>query len=450
MKVISRIKRVFTPELLRLIAAICDNQSIVSSAKKMIVLGNLLKDNHINYEVLGGATNRIALLIDGYAFKFAMDDQGYMDNQIEYSLSPELYPRVTKSYETNGYILVAECVEIMTEESWAVHKVDILSILQDMSNDYLLGDVGYIKKNMTNWGLRNGRPVILDYAYCHRKTEKLFTCGTCGEGTLVYDSTYDILMCNNKTVCNARYNYTQRKLIQGTEIDEETIKEAFTESVRMEKGVMEKEVISKDDQLLDDNAVIIDSPGANYRYKKLLEKIKEERAMYDDYDDATFDILVDIACGKATVDDLIAMEHNIGDSEECEYTRIPKPVYTDEYYEALDDYSVEELPRDLFEKESDDLFVPEQQPSENDEDDLTFDDLVDIAMGYKDKIKEMYEGDAEDTSDNNCESIYLNYTELQEQTINCQEIHDRISQQGCATILVNGTPILEGEEITIE
>ena len=73
----------FPEELLRYIAAICETKRIESNNQKMIVLGDLLYSNGIDFEILGGATNRIALQIDGYAVKFAMDEQGYQDNLIE-------------------------------------------------------------------------------------------------------------------------------------------------------------------------------------------------------------------------------------------------------------------------------------------------------------------------------------------------------------------------------
>ena len=41
------------------------------------------------------------MTIDGYAVKFAVDDQGYKDNLMEYSLTQSM-PHTRDSYETNG------------------------------------------------------------------------------------------------------------------------------------------------------------------------------------------------------------------------------------------------------------------------------------------------------------------------------------------------------------
>lgn len=270
----SKLKTIFSPELLRFIAAICDTKRIESNLKKMIELANLLYTYHIKFEILGGATNRLALQIDGYAFKFAMDEQGYKDNWMEYSLSEELQPYVTRSYETNGYILVAERVDVMTKETFQTYRYEISKVLDQLCQDYLLGDVGYIKKNLTNWGLRNNKPVILDYAYCHRATENLFTCSRCGS-PLTYDSSYDLLICTDRSGCKATYTYNDRKQIQGDQVDTDMIVEMKANSVCMGKDEVSKDIQTFEDRLMGENYFIIDNPGDLYRYNKL----KEEKLM---------------------------------------------------------------------------------------------------------------------------------------------------------------------------
>ena len=334
MIVASKIKQMFPGELLRYIAAICDTRRIDSNRKKMIILGNLLYSNGIDFEILGGATNRIALQIDGYAIKFAMDEQGYKDNWIEYALSPELQPYVTKSYETNGYVLVAECVEDMTEEKFILHKNTILKILDILCNDYLLGDVGYLKKNMTNWGLRGGTPVILDYAYCHRATEGLFTCSQCGS-ILTYDSVYDIIMCTNKVGgCKARYTYNDRKRIQGDEVDLNMIQDRKNESIRLGAGVVSKEIELFEDRLVGDNYFIIDNPGDMNRYIKLKEKIKMNLYMNggdESMMESSLEAMVDIIRGKNVSDAKQVLFQNVTETET--EPGVPEPIYTDEYRE---------------------------------------------------------------------------------------------------------------------
>lgn len=329
MIIASKIKQMFQGELMRYIAAICDTRRIDSNREKMIILGNLFYSNGIDFEILGGATNRIALQIDGYAVKFAMDEQGYKDNWVEYALSPELQPYVTKSYETNGYILIAECVEVMTEEKFTLYKNEILKILDRLCNDYLLGDVGYLKKNMTNWGLRGNTPVILDYAYCHRATEGLFTCSQCGS-ILTYDSVYDILMCTNKVGgCKARYTYNDRKRIQGDEVDLNMIQDRKNNSIKLGAGIESKEIELFEDRLIGDNYFVIDNPGDMHRYNMLKEEIKMNLYMNggENMMDSSLEAMVDIIQGKNVESAREVLFQNVTEPE------VPEPVYTDGYRE---------------------------------------------------------------------------------------------------------------------
>lgn len=233
----SRIKMVFSDEMLKLFAAICDTTRVVSYQKKMILVQQILVKYEVPFCPLGGATNRFVVQIDNLCYKFALDAQGYQDNMVEYSLSTELYPYVAKSYETNGYILVAELVKTMELSDWNSHHYDITKILGSLSEDYLLGDVGYISKNYTNWGIRGeNEPVILDYAYIHRATQDLFICPVCGSGILRYDYSYSLLTCNNHINCGASFSYTEIKERQGDSVDNEIIEDAIHTSLLVPKG----------------------------------------------------------------------------------------------------------------------------------------------------------------------------------------------------------------------
>ena len=334
MLVKSRIKSMFQGDLLRYIAAICDTKRIESNKEKMIILGDLLYSNGISFAILGGATNRIALQIDGYAVKFAMDEQGYVDNLIEYSLSMELQPYVTKSYETNGYVLVAECVEVMTPETFQMHRMEILKILDTLCQDYLLGDVGYIKLNMTNWGIRNGRPVMLDYAYCHRATENLFTCSKCGS-PLKYDSMYDKLMCTDRSGCKAIYTYNERKRIQGKQVDIDMIAERKRDSIRLSGDEVSKDIEMFEDRLVGNNYFIIDNPSDMHRYR-LLEEARKMKIMINGGDEdmmSDFDALVTLAIDPDNEEARTIINGTYDEDE------LPEAIYTENYQENYMDNS---------------------------------------------------------------------------------------------------------------
>ena len=220
MKVISKIKMLLKTETIKNLAAVCDTRRLSSNIEKMKLAMKVMLEDRKDVIQIGGATNRIVVQLEGYIIKIAVDSQGYEDNLMEFSICEELYPDVTKSFETNGYILVAQTVRLPTKEEWRQRKAEVLRILDRLSKDYLLGDVGYDDLNRTNWGITDdNRMVILDYAYVHRATEKLFTCPECGDGILTYDQNYTVLMCANTVQCHARYTYSEMKRIQGDQVD---------------------------------------------------------------------------------------------------------------------------------------------------------------------------------------------------------------------------------------
>ena len=318
----SELKHLFSDELLKQLASICDTLRIDSSQRKMKLVHQLLKRNGIKFGSVGGATNRVTLFIDTYAVKFALDRQGYRDNLIEYSLSRELQPYVPKTYESNGYCLVAECVKTMSLDDFRIRKSDILRVLEILSKDYLLGDVGYITKNFTNWGIRDdGSVVILDYAYVHRATENLFSCEVCGEGVLRYDSTFSYLKCSNATVCTAKFEYIDRKNVQGDQVDLDMIAEMKEVSLKIPKGKVSVEVANQDGILTRDNKIVIDTLD---KYTKYLEE--KVMKMLENYDtEAAMDILVKIGLAKTDVereklrDELEKLVHVEDDSDDTEY-----------------------------------------------------------------------------------------------------------------------------------
>ena len=87
MKLQSKIRQMFSDELVGLIASLCDTKRIASNAEKMQILVSLLSKYHVDYGCFVLATNRFAFFINGYAVKIAIDTQGYKDNMMEYSIT---------------------------------------------------------------------------------------------------------------------------------------------------------------------------------------------------------------------------------------------------------------------------------------------------------------------------------------------------------------------------
>lgn len=148
----SRILQYFPNEALEKIKKLIYNNRINDINDKVDMMMNILDEYDIDFEELGTGTNRTAIFIDGYVFKIALDKWGVRDNEQEFTLSEELQPYVIKVYECNSIIMVCEYVVVINKDEFAEHKPQIRSILKDLSNEYLLGDIGTINKNFANWG----------------------------------------------------------------------------------------------------------------------------------------------------------------------------------------------------------------------------------------------------------------------------------------------------------
>lgn len=149
----SRIKEEFSEEDLDFLHGLVYSGYFDSNNDKADAILFRFKDR--GFVELAPATNRFALLRGEYVYKFALDRYGIKDNNNEFNLSEELQPFVTKTYETNGYILIAEYVNLISENEFMDSKENIRMILSHLSEDWLFSDVGTITKNFTNWGEEN-------------------------------------------------------------------------------------------------------------------------------------------------------------------------------------------------------------------------------------------------------------------------------------------------------
>lgn len=189
-------------ELYKLVELDVDNNT------KGFELKNLLRKYNVPFTSLGSGTNRFGILIDGYAVKFALDSDGMIDNRREMLYSKDLYPYVVKVYEAfpNGLAAVTEYVEIFNIDSFYKYEDKMKEILAEISNNYLVGDVGVTGKNYVNWGLRhNGVDddiCILDFAYIYNVKFNVFKC-SCGH-FLQYDENYVGFECPE---CGKKYTF---------------------------------------------------------------------------------------------------------------------------------------------------------------------------------------------------------------------------------------------------
>lgn len=175
--------------------------------EKGLLIKKLLRDRSIPFEGLGSGTNRMAVLIDGYAVKIALDKDGMIDNRREMLYSKQLQPYVVKVYECipTGLIAVTEFVEIFTLAEYHQHQEEMASILSEIAKNFLLGDCGISGKNYVNWGTRNdGTICILDFAYIYSVKYKVFSCSCDDTAILRFDKNFVNLIC---PLCGRKYTF---------------------------------------------------------------------------------------------------------------------------------------------------------------------------------------------------------------------------------------------------
>lgn len=234
--------------------------------EKGAMIKQLLRDNNIPFEGLGSGTNRMAVLIEGYAVKIALDKDGMIDNRREMLYTKQLQPYVVKVYEStpNGLIAVTEFVEIFTLAEFHEHQDEMAAILSEISAQFLIGDCGITGKNYVNWGTRNdGTICILDFAYIYSVQYKIFGCACNDEALLRYDKNFVNLIC---PICGRKYTFgeVRRKITkaqQETEIGDirrlgyklknsEEVVEVVPEFEPKKKSGKVKKELSEEEKLL--------------------------------------------------------------------------------------------------------------------------------------------------------------------------------------------------------
>lgn len=202
----SLILELFTPELCLEILKVTLIGNVNTNVRS-VYIKELLKEYNIKFTSLGSGTNRMAVLIDGYAVKIALDSDGMIDNKREFLYTKQLQPYVVKVYEClpTGLISVTEYINVFTLQDYHENQDEMKDILKIISNQFLIGDVGVTTKNYTNWGTRSdGSLCILDFAYIYSVKFNIFSC-TCDETSLLrYDDNFVNFICPS---CGRKYTF---------------------------------------------------------------------------------------------------------------------------------------------------------------------------------------------------------------------------------------------------
>lgn len=306
--------------------SICRDVTISNNNTKADLMRDTLAKYDVPFRELGPGTNRYAVRIDGYVFKIAMDKNGIDDNRIEFSMSDELQPFVTKTYECNDLIVVSEYVTVISKTEFNDNADVIKGILGHLAESYIFGDVGYTLKNFVNWGFReNGDLVILDYGYIYKVLGEEVRCTNllgddviCGH-FLEYDEKFNNLICPK---CRRKYSYDDIRRRIDLKFEKEQVTKAIESAYKLTSKSVEFDDTTKvqvvDDMDDDENIRKEETHMNTYEYTQ------EER-------DAIFDNEVEHAAE--------IIEHSTHTYTECDTS----DEY-DEYDEEYDDTDEDETP----------------------------------------------------------------------------------------------------------
>lgn len=145
----------------------------------------ILKIEEGAYKRIGsGSGRRVYDLGNGYVAKFAKNQKGLAQNEAEYQISRTNSTdiiakiiRVSKNYD----LLIMEKAEKVKNISYVFHYYHVKSIAELFQLDnfkQFSSDNGLILSDFyrtSNWGMINGRPVIIDYGFTRSVKQKYYS-----------------------------------------------------------------------------------------------------------------------------------------------------------------------------------------------------------------------------------------------------------------------------------
>lgn len=217
----SLILKYFPPELLIKLDQVSMTYGVDNNNKTPEIL-ELLNQYKVPFEPLGNGTNRYGILIDGYAVKIALDRMGKTDNKREFKYAKRLYPYVVKVYECceTGLLAVFEYITIFSYSDYLKYQEQMREILKDITEEFLVGDIGISQNNYVNWGIRpDGTIAILDFAYIYSLSYRGFLCTCEDQGVLQYSNDFNYLRC---PFCGKKWSFSdiRKRISKQDEIDE--------------------------------------------------------------------------------------------------------------------------------------------------------------------------------------------------------------------------------------
>lgn len=384
MELKSRILKYINKDLMIKLNSIAHDVLIRDNNEKFDRMLSALKQHEVPFEELGIGTNRCAVLIEGYVFKIGMDKAGIADNWSEFSLSQELQPFVTKTYECNGLIAVSEYITVISKEEFTDNSEEVRQILSHLAEGYLLGDVGSVTKNFMNWGFRaDNSLVILDYAYIYRVIGDELMCDmilkddTECKTPLDYDINFNKLICPK---CRREYTFHQirRKISKEYEQKEkDTIKQL---AYKLTKPSQEFNIAQTTNIEIQIESKGEDDIMGKNKYKSYDEYEETETSAMDEYyaainmmmNDTPAETHEEVNSGELIEDmseineavETLTDEDNIESYESTEDEDDDNDLTVEDVMAIIDDTSIEEKMNELEQEDSETVTVIEEPVEE--------------------------------------------------------------------------------------
>ena len=220
----------------------------ISNAEKQEELFKLLREYNItDITPLGSGTNRYAFKLNGFVIKTATDNDGKIDNLKEFKMAKRLYPHVIKIYEVSQNGTLQVCEYIQPFQSYAemiMYESKIKAILTELSEVYLIGDVGISRKNYSNWGLRVGsnEPVCLDFAYVYEVNSELFLCTHCKNNSMLMHTHDFVELYCPAPGCGHKYTFEDIRAKLGNDLHRHEIGDLTEEGYLMSESNVQVEL----------------------------------------------------------------------------------------------------------------------------------------------------------------------------------------------------------------
>jgi len=178
----SKITRDIPKNVVKFLFCLSTSYDYTDNNEKAQIVSYVMRHCGTPFEEVGTGTNRIAFAYANYVYKIALDRRGLVDNASEFMTSPKNTTSLAISYDTDIVVLVQQYCITLDFDTFKMNKDAILQMCENLSQQFIIGDMGYTQKNFYNIGMdKDNNPKVVDYAYIHPKfgNQRALTCPRC-------------------------------------------------------------------------------------------------------------------------------------------------------------------------------------------------------------------------------------------------------------------------------